>query len=93
MAFCPVLRADLRRAYAMLDGGRLRRLAGCARAPGVQAVTVYRFGQWLADRSLPVRLLLEPAYFVLNGLVKMLWGIELPRRARICATFSKPIRR
>lgn len=83
MRLCPVLRADLRRAYDLLEGGRLRRLVNCARTPGVQAVTVYRFGQWLADRSLPVRLLLEPAYFVLNGLVKILWGIELPRAAQI----------
>jgi serine O-acetyltransferase len=30
-----------------------------------------------------LRLFLEAVYFVLNGLMKILWGIELPRSARI----------
>lgn len=76
-------RVDARRTYDYLQGSKLRRLLNCLRAPGVQAVLVLRLGQWLKTQSIVLRVFLEPAYFVLNGLVKMLWGIELPRAARI----------
>jgi serine O-acetyltransferase len=76
--------ADLRRAYALLRGPRLYRALNCARSPGLQAVLVYRLGHWLRHRApLAARLVLEPAYYVLNALVHVLWGIELPREARI----------
>lgn len=77
------LRADIRRTYDLLDGGRLRRIANCARAAGVQAVVVYRFGQWVERRSLPLRIVLEPFFLVGQFFVHVLWGIELPRKARI----------
>lgn len=51
--------------------------------PGTQAVAVYRFGSWvLRMPSLP-RLVLDPLYWALNGLVMVLWGIEISRHARI----------
>ena len=71
------------RTYRYLAGGKLRRLVNCMRAPGVQAVVVLRFGQWLQTQSILLRVFLEAVYFVLNGLMKILWGIELPRSARI----------
>ena len=77
------LRADIARTYALLAGGRLRRALTTARTPGVQAVVVYRVGQWLLERPVPVRLLLEPDYVLFNALVQILWGIELPRQATI----------
>ena len=79
------LRADVRRTYDLLEGGRLRRTLDCARSPGVQALAVYRFGQWLAQRPLFVRVFLEPFFLVGQFLVRVLWGIELPRAARIGA--------
>ena len=54
------LRADIRRTYDLLEGGRARRVASCARSPGVQAVAVYRFGQWLGRRAAIVRFILGP---------------------------------
>ena len=78
-----VLRADIMRTYEYLHGGRLRRVVNCLRSPGVQAVVVFRFGQWLDSRPLVLKLLLHPIYFVLNGLVQVMWGIELPRSATI----------
>jgi serine O-acetyltransferase len=77
------LRADILRTYEYLQGSRLRRTVNCLRSPGVQAVIVFRFGQWLDLRSSLSKLLLQPVYFVLNGLVKIMWGIELPRSATI----------
>lgn len=76
-------RTDVRRTYDYLSGGRVLRLLNCARAAGVQATLVLRFGQWLQTQSFPVRLLLEGVYFFLNALVKILWGIELPRAVRV----------
>jgi len=49
----------------------------------VQAVIVFRFGQWLDSPRSLLKLPLQPVYFVLNGLVKIMWGIELPRSATI----------
>lgn len=78
------LRADVRRTYELFEGAsRLRRAINCLRAPGVQAVAVYRFGQWLAARPILLRIPLEPFFLVAQFLVRALWGIELPRRARI----------
>lgn len=79
------LREDVARAYRLLEGGRGRRLLACLRSPGVQSVAVYRFGQWLGARNALVRVLLEPLFVVLNGAIQILWGIELPRSARIGA--------
>jgi serine O-acetyltransferase len=76
-------RADVLRTYSYCEGSKLIRLLHCARAPGVQAVLVLRFGQWLKSQSVLLRMLLEIVYFILNGLMKILWGIELPRSARI----------
>lgn len=77
------LRADWKRAYQHSSGGRLRRLLACAGTPGVQAVCAYRFGGWLATQSWALRIALEPLYRLAYLLVQVLWGIELPRRARI----------
>ena len=75
--------ADILRTYEYLQGGRLRRTVNCLRSPGVQAVIVFRFGQWLDSQASLLKLLLHPIYFVLNGLVQIMWGIELPRSATI----------
>ena len=77
------LRADVMRTYEYLQGGRLRRMVNCLRSPGVQAVIVFRFGQWLDSQASLLKLLLQPIYLVLNGLVQIMWGIELPRSATI----------
>lgn len=77
------LRADLRRRYEMSSGSTLRRVLDCARSPGVHAVLVLRFGQWSQRRNLVLRLLFDPIYVVANFLIQVLWGIEIPRRARI----------
>jgi serine O-acetyltransferase len=78
-----VLRQDVHRTYELLEGGRLRKFVGCARAAGVHAVVIYRFGQSVARLPLLLRVLLEPLYFVLNLYLKTMWGIELPRAAQI----------
>jgi serine O-acetyltransferase len=77
------LRADLRRRYAMTSGSTLKRVLACARAPGVHAVLVLRFGQWSRRRPKALRLLLDPIYVILDFFVQALWGIEIPRTAKV----------
>lgn len=80
-----VLRTDIGRTYELATGGRLQKIIQCARSPGVHTVIVFRFGQWARRRPLILRIALDPAYLLLNALIKILWGIELPRAARIGA--------
>lgn len=77
------LRADLRRRYAMTSGSTIRRVLTCARAPGVHAVLVLRFGQWSRRRPKVLRLLFDPLYMILDFFVQVLWGIEIPRSAKV----------
>ena len=77
------LRADLRRRYAMTSGSKLKRVLSCARAPGVHAVLVLRFGQWSRRRPKLLRILFDPIYVILDFLVQVLWGIEIPRGAKV----------
>src|SRR5688572_20153158 len=77
------LRADLRRRYAMTSGNTLKRVLICARAPGVHAVLVLRFGQWSRRRPKLLRILFDPIYVILDFMVQALWGIEIPRGAKI----------
>ncbi|MBL8269722.1 serine O-acetyltransferase [Steroidobacter sp.] len=77
------LRADLRRRYAMTSGSKLRRVLTCARAPGVHAVLVLRFGQWSRRRHKLLRILFDPIYAILDFFIHVLWGIEIPRSAKI----------
>lgn len=77
------LREDVLRTYRYLEGRSFIKILHCLRTPGVQAVAIYRFGQWSRSLHLVFRLFLDPVYIVLNELIKVLWGIELPRSARI----------
>ncbi|MEJ0038375.1 MAG: serine acetyltransferase [Gammaproteobacteria bacterium] len=74
-----VLKADLNRTYFYARGNRLSKILQCARTPGVHAVLVLRFGQWARSMPILLRLVLDPIYFVLNLILQMAWGIEIPR--------------
>jgi serine O-acetyltransferase len=67
----------------MTSGSRLKRVLSCARAPGVHAVLVLRFGQWSRRRPKLLRILFDPIYVILDFMVQALWGIEIPRGARV----------
>jgi len=82
-AIVATLRADIRRTYDYLEGSRWRKIAGCASSPGVQTVVVYRFGQWARRQSKLLRCVLDPIYWTCNVLIRIAWGIDLPRAARI----------
>jgi serine O-acetyltransferase len=70
-------------ARACFGKGRLRAAIECLGSPGVQAVAVYRFGSWCACQPAWARIALEPPRVILSMLIKVLWGIEISRRAKI----------
>jgi serine O-acetyltransferase len=74
---------DIQRFYDLLEGGKWLRLLNCARAPGVQAIAVYRFGQMIATWPTAARVFVEPLFIIAQFVVRALWGIELPRSASI----------
>jgi serine O-acetyltransferase len=78
-----MLKQDILRTYNMAEGSRLHKLIRCYRAPGVHAVTVYRFGQWLKRQSVIWRLFLEPFFVFSYHRIRSKWGIEIPRGADI----------
>ncbi len=77
------LRADLARALEYENGGRARRWLLALGAPGTHAVLVYRLGRWALGQPAPVRVPLGVVYQLLYLLVRICWGIEIPRAARI----------
>lgn len=76
-------RADFRRTHAKSSGGTVGRFVSTMRAPGFHAVFAYRLGQLAQTLPVWLRWPLDILYLVLNAMVKMAWGIELPRRARL----------
>lgn len=83
IGFIAAMRADIGRTYAYQQGSRWHRLAASLGSPGVHAVVVYRFGQWARSQPILVRCLLDPLYWASSVLVRIAWGIQLPRSARI----------
>jgi serine O-acetyltransferase len=76
-----ILLKDISRTYNHSQGNRLCKVLACIRSPGVHAVVVFRYGQWAKMRPTLLRVFLDPVYILLNGLIQVAWGIELPRSA------------
>lgn len=82
-----MIRLDLDRTYKLMKGGRLIKIINCIRSPGVQVMIILRFGQWSMLQPKLVRLFTDPVYFLLNGILKIMWGIEIARVTQIGAGF------
>jgi serine O-acetyltransferase len=85
MKFRQLWYADFMRAYAYMEGNQLKRTINTMRAPGIQAVTVYRFGCWSKSQNNLFKIITEPLYYFLRGLIMIMWGIELYRETEIGA--------
>jgi serine O-acetyltransferase len=77
------LRRDLERARDVADREGLAGWLLCLASAGTQAVAVYRLGNWALGLAPAMRLLVDPLYWVLQMLVKVVWGIEISRHATI----------
>jgi serine O-acetyltransferase len=78
-----IFRADFARYYAYGDGAHLGRVLRCWCMPGLQATAVYRFGRWAAQRHPVLRLVADPVYHFCHLVMKLAWGIDVPRSADI----------
>lgn len=76
-----MIKKDILRTYSILKGSKLRRIIGCYRSPGVHAIVIFCFGQWLKKKNISVRVFLESLYLVLYHRIRSKWGIEIPRTA------------
>lgn len=77
------LRADFARVRAVLQGDPMYRSLHALCAPGFHAALVYRFGRWALGLRAPVRWPLDLLYQLLYLVVRVCWGIEIPRAAQI----------
>ena len=82
-----IIRLDIDRTYQLMKGGKALRIINCMRSAGVQVMVVLRFGQWSMSQPKLIRLFTDPVYFFLNGILKVMWGIEIPRVTKIGAGF------
>lgn len=78
-----MLKQDLERAYASVEGSRAHKVQEALRSPGVQAVIVYRAGQWVARQSRVVRMLLKPVVVWQRHRLRRCWGIDIGPEAQI----------
>ena len=81
------IKLDINSTYQLLEGGKLLKIINCIRAPGLQVLVMLRFGQWSMLQPKFIRIFTDPIYFLVNGLLKIMWGIEIPRSAQIGAGF------
>jgi len=81
------LKEDLLRTYALTKGSVIVRIIRCYRSPGLHAIVIHRFGQWLKEKSLLLRILLEPIYLALFHRIRSTWGIEISRSTKIGGGF------
>jgi serine O-acetyltransferase len=78
-----MLKKDILRTWDLVPGSKLKKCVECCRAPGVQAMVIHRFGGWLKQKNILVRILLEPFYQLGYYRMRTCWGIEIPRSAQI----------
>jgi len=77
------LRADFARVRAALGGDPVYRSLHALAAPGFHAALVYRFGRWTLGQPALARWPLGVLYQLMYLLVRICWGIEIPRAAKI----------
>ncbi len=84
-----LVRRDMRRYFALDGAGErssvLTKLRILIDSPGLHAIAVYRFGSWV-KRKVKFKLLRYPlniAYFILDKIVIICWGIHIDQRAEI----------
>jgi len=78
-----MIKQDILRTYSLMEGNRATKVIACLLAPGVQAVIVFRFGQWLLRQPFLVRVFLTPWYLLGVHRIRKRWGIVLRRETPI----------
>lgn len=79
----PPIIDDIGRVWRLADGNLALKTLECLRTAGLHAMIVYRFGRWASNQHIIINFILSPVYFILNTIIKIVWGIEIPRAAVI----------
>jgi len=77
------LKKDIYKTYKSCVGSKPKCIISTILAPGVRAVVVLRFGQWIDKQNILIKLFLSPLYFLLYQRVKWKFGIQIPKSAQI----------
>lgn len=77
------LAKDFSRTCVLVQGGRIKKILGCFRTPGVHAVTIYRFGYWLRNKNMLINIFLKPIYLFLHRRIIIKFGIDVMPSAKI----------
>ena len=80
-----MLKEDLSFTYSRMKGSMLTKILKLWITPGVRAVIVFRFGNWLLKQPSYVRFSLKLVYLFLQRRMMSKWGIELNAGATIGA--------
>lgn len=81
------LKADLRRARSLTSGTRFKKSIELFFAPGIRAMVIFRFGEWLHASPRFRRRLMYPLYFFFHRRMSRIWGITLEEGADIGGGF------
>jgi len=77
------LTKDIARTYETCVGSKPKCIISTMLAPGVRAMVIFRFGQWIDKQNILIKAPLAPIYFFLNQRVKWKFGIQIPKSAQI----------
>jgi serine O-acetyltransferase len=80
---CQMLRDDLTRSYEHGQGNKWAIILRMSLAPGIRAVTIYRFSYWVYAKPSWVRSLLKSLSLLLRRHMGSKWGIDIDPRATI----------
>lgn len=83
MGFLETLKSDINQTYRFYPGSRMRRIISCLRTPGVHAVIVFRFGQWLKTKGIVIKLMFAPIYLIWSHRIRAAWGIAISPECKI----------
>jgi len=78
-----MLKQDIQRHLIILPGKGLKKTFSAILIPGIRAVIVLRFGQWIKRKGILIKIMLTPLYVLLNQRIRSKWGIEIPRSTRV----------
>lgn len=77
------IKLDYRRLTGIANAGSIRGFLVAACSPGFHAVLIFRFGKAISSLPRYLEVLILPVYVILNLYVRVFWGIEIGRNARI----------
>ncbi|WP_201353792.1 serine O-acetyltransferase [Hydrogenimonas urashimensis] len=77
------IKYDFKRYYTLTHGHKIKRYINCFRQPGLHAILIFRFGNWIYKNNIFIKLIFSPIYLLFNFIINSLWGISIEKGAII----------